>query len=214
MASERFHFPPQDRTTQASECGSLSQHPLSQATILSEGESNSCCSLSQHSLSPGDEGRQKENVHPPLIATTDRQGVPSRDVTVSRENDSETLTDPADKRVGEAAEDETFFLSKEIPAQHLLELLQKDVGMPSSSSSAVSSASETSVKIAASFSKEPKNSQVCKPGIDQSTVRREGPPGEASLLQQQTQPPDRDLLIFWEDFARFFFLCVCCKSQS
>ncbi|XP_041809058.1 uncharacterized protein alms1 isoform X2 [Chelmon rostratus] len=193
MASERFHFPPQDRTTQASQRGSLSQHPLAQATILSEEGSNSCCSLSQHSLSLADEVRQEETVHPPLIATTDRQGLPSRDVTVSRQNNSETLTDPAGKPVGEAAEDETFFLRKEIPAQHLLELLQKDIGMPSSSSSAVSSASETSVKIVASFSKEPKSSQICKSDIDQSTVRREGPPGEASLPQQQTKPPDRNV---------------------
>ncbi|XP_076604660.1 ALMS1 centrosome and basal body associated protein isoform X2 [Chaetodon auriga] len=190
MASERFHFPPQDHTTQASEHGSLSQHPLAQATILSEEGPNSCCSLSQYSLSPGDEGRQKESIHPPLIATTDGQGVPRKDDTVSRENDSETLTDPADKPVGEAAEDEAFFLSKEIPAQQLLELLQKDVGMPSSSSSAVSSASETSVKIAASFSKEPKSSQACKSDIDQRTVTREHPPGEASL-QQQIQPRDQ-----------------------
>lgn len=192
MASERFRFQPQDHTTQASDHGSLSQHPLAQATILSEEGANSCCSLSQHSLSPADEGRREETVHSPLIATTDRQGVPSRDNTGSRE-DSETLTDPPDKQVGEAAEDETFFLNKDIPAQHLLELLQKDIGMPSSSSSAVSSTSETSVKTAESFAKESKSTQVCKPGIDQIMVRREGPPGEASLPQRQTQQPDRDL---------------------
>ncbi len=187
MASDRFHFLPQDRTTQASERGSLSQHPLAQATIQSEDGANSCCSLSQHSLSPADEGRQEETVHSPLIATTDRQGGRFRDDTGSRR-------DSPDEPVGEAAEDETFFLSKEIPAQHLLELLQKDIGMPSSSSSsAVSSASETSVKTAESFAKESKNTQVCKPDIDQSAVRREGPPGEASLPQRQTQRPDRDL---------------------
>ncbi|XP_073338957.1 uncharacterized protein alms1 [Pagrus major] len=183
MASERFRFPSQDRTTQASERGSLSQHPLAQATTLSEEGASSCCSLSQHSLSPGDKGRQKD---------TDRQEVPSRDDTSNREKDSDTVTDPPDKPAGQAAEDETFFLNKEIPAQHLLELLQKDIGMPSSSSSAVSSASETSVKIAASFSKESKSTQVYKPEIDQSTVRREGPPGEASRPQQQIQQPDRD----------------------
>ncbi|XP_035530533.1 platelet binding protein GspB isoform X2 [Morone saxatilis] len=170
-ASERFHFPPQHCTTQSSEHASLSQHPLAQATILSEDGANSCCSLSQHSLSPGDEGR------------------PSRDDTGSREKHSETLTGPSEKPEGEAAEDETFFLSKEIPAQHLLALLQKDIGMLSSSSSAVSSASETSVKTAASFTEDYKSAKVCKPGTDQ----REGPPGEASLPQRQTQQPDRDL---------------------
>lgn len=176
MASERLHFLPQDRTTQASECGSLSQHPLAQATVLSEEGVSSCGSLSQHSLSPGDK---------------DKQEVPSRDDTGNREKDSDTVTDPPDKPAGQAVEDETFFLNKEIPAQHLLELLQKDIGMlSSSSSSAVSSASETSVKISASFSKESKSTQVCKPEIDRSTVRREGPPGEASGPQQHTQQRD------------------------
>ncbi|XP_029315845.1 uncharacterized protein alms1 isoform X2 [Cottoperca gobio] len=191
MASERFHVPPQDRTTRASD--SLSQHPLAQTTVLSEGGVSSYCSLSQHSLSPGDEGRREETVHSSPIATTDRRGVLSRDDSGTREKDSETQTDPPDKPVGEAVEDETFFLSKDIPAQHLLELLQKDIGMPSSSSSAVSSASETSVKAAASFAEECKSAQVCKPGIEQSLVRREGPPGEASLPQQLTKQPARDL---------------------
>nr|XP_046268644.1 uncharacterized protein alms1 isoform X2 [Scatophagus argus] len=192
MASEKFHFPPQDRTTQGFELDSLSQHPLAQETILSGEEENSSGSPSQHSLSPGDEGRQMETVRSPLIATTDGQGVQSKD-TGSRGNKSETVTDPPDKTVVENSEDETFFLSKEIPAQHLLELLQKDIGMPSGSSSALSSASETSMKIASSFSKESKSSQDSKPGTYQSTVRREGPPGEASHPQQQTQQPNRDL---------------------
>ncbi|XP_070698553.1 serine-rich adhesin for platelets [Pempheris klunzingeri] len=192
MASERFHFPPQDRTTQASERGSLSQHPLAQETILSEKGASSCCSLSQHSLSPGDEGRQKEAVHSPLIATTDGHRIPTRGVAGSRE-DSETLSNPPDKPVGEAAEDETFFLRKDIPAQHLLDLLQKDVGMPSSTSSAISSASDISVKNTASFSGQSKSPRISKPGIDQSKFRREGPPGEACLPQQRTQQPDRDL---------------------
>ncbi|XP_078133733.1 ALMS1 centrosome and basal body associated protein isoform X2 [Sander vitreus] len=186
MASERFHIPPQDRTTQASECGSLSQHPLAQATILSEEEVSSCCSLSQHSLSLINEGRREETVHSPMIATTDRQGVQSSDDTGSREKDLVTLTGPPDKPVGETDEDEAFFLSKNIPAQHLLDLLQKEIGMASSSSSAFSSASKTSVKAAASFPRESKS-------IDQSMDRREGPPGEVSLCQQHTQEPDRDL---------------------
>ncbi|XP_034381173.1 uncharacterized protein alms1 isoform X2 [Cyclopterus lumpus] len=193
VASERFNVPLWDRTTLASECGSLSQHPLAQATILSEGVS-SCCSLSQHSVSLIEEGRHKETVHSPPIATTDRPGVPSRDKDSSREKDFKMHTDPPDKPVGEAAEDETFFLSKDIAAQHLLKLLQKDIGMPSSSSSsAVSSNSETSVKAAASYSEQSKSTEVCKPATDQSMVRREGPPGEASLPQQQTQQTNKDL---------------------
>uniref|UniRef100_UPI0037E702C8 serine-rich adhesin for platelets n=1 Tax=Semicossyphus pulcher TaxID=241346 RepID=UPI0037E702C8 len=190
MASERFHFPPQDRTTQASEHGSLSQHPLAQATILSEEGASSCCSLSQHSLSPGDNSRGKET---PILPPTDTQGVASSENSGSRKKDTVKLTYPPDKTIGEASEDETFFLSKDVPAQHLLDLLQKDIGMPSSSSSAVSSASETSVKKAASFAEEAKSNKVCKPDIGQSTVRREGPTGEVSFPQQQTQQPDRDL---------------------
>ncbi|XP_054470241.1 platelet binding protein GspB [Anoplopoma fimbria] len=194
VASERFHLPLQDRTTQASERGSLSQHPLAQETILSEGVS-SCCSLSQHSLSLTDEGRREEIVHSPPISTTDGQGVPSRDDASNRKKDLEMLPDPLYKPVGETAEDETFFLSKDIPAQHLLALLQKDIGMPSnsSSSSAISSASETSVKAAGSYAEESKSTNICEPATDQSMVRREGPPGEASLPQRQTQQPDKAL---------------------
>ncbi|XP_026165117.1 mucin-4 [Mastacembelus armatus] len=174
MASERFHHPPQDCTTQLSDCGSLSQHPLAQTTVSEEGASN-CCSLSQHSLSPGDEGRREQMAHSPLIATTDKL---SSDDVGNREYDSETLSN----LVGEAKEDETFFLRKDISTQHLLELLQKDVGMLSSSS-AVSSASEKSVRSIVSL--------VCKPDTEQGVVRREGPPGEASLSEHQTHQPDR-----------------------
>ncbi|XP_042356652.1 serine/arginine repetitive matrix protein 2 [Plectropomus leopardus] len=183
MASEKFHSPPEDSTSQASERGSLSQHPLAQATVLSE-EGVSSCSLSQHSLSLTDDHRREERVHSPQ---NDTQRAPFRDKTDSRRE--ETRTDPSDEPAGEAAENEIFFLSKDIPAQHLLEILQKDIGMPSSSSAA-SSASESSVKAAASFAKESKGTKVCKPCVD---LRREGPPGEASLSLQQTKQPDRDL---------------------
>nr|XP_020459791.1 Alstrom syndrome protein 1 isoform X2 [Monopterus albus] len=185
MASEKFHFPPQDHTIQASECGSLSQHPLAQATNLSEEGVSSCCSLSQHTLSPGNEGSGEEMAHSPLIATTASQQMPSREEAGSREKASEKLG----KLVVEAAKDETLFLSKDIPAQHLLELLQKDVGMLSSSSSAVSSASETSVKSIASLVEASKSNIVCKSGTD--VVKREGPSGEASLPQQQTPQLER-----------------------
>ncbi|KAI4804202.1 hypothetical protein KUCAC02_025836 [Chaenocephalus aceratus] len=196
VASERFHVPLQDHTSQASERGSLSQYPLDQATNLSGEGVSSCCSLSQHSLSPGDEGRREEKVHPPAIATTYRRGVPSSDDSDRREEDSGTQTDPPDTPVGEAAQYDISFLSKDVPAQHLLELLEKDIGMQrrsSSSSSALSSSSETSVKVALSFAEDSKSIQVCKPGFEQSMGKREGPPGEASLPQQQSKQADRGL---------------------
>ncbi|KAF7666136.1 hypothetical protein LDENG_00116820 [Lucifuga dentata] len=180
VASEKFLRPAQDRIAQASEHGPLSQHPLTEETALSEDS----CSLSQHSLSPADEGRQKEMEY-------SSQQIQSRENMSRKEMDTQTLTGPVDKPVDQA-EDDTFFLSKDVPAQHLLELLQKDVGMPSGSSSAVSSGSEISLKRAGAFSGESKSAKVCKAGIEQSTVRREVPPGEASLTQKQTLQPQRD----------------------
>ncbi|XP_047466496.1 mucin-17 [Mugil cephalus] len=174
MASERFHFPLQDHTAHVSECGSLSQHPLAQATILSEEGEISCSSLSPHSLSPRDQGKQEENTS----SADDRQETPPRDETGSRIKEPETRPNPPDKPVGEAVEDETFFLNKDVRAKHLLELLQKDVGVPDSSGSVVSSASETSVKSTLSFT-------------EGHMAVREGPPGEASFSLQQKQQHDR-----------------------
>ncbi|KAM6968668.1 uncharacterized protein alms1 [Tautogolabrus adspersus] len=192
MASESSHFPP-DISSKASERGSLSQHPLTQTTILSEEGASSCCALSQHSLSPSDNSKGKETLRTPPMTPSDRQGVSSSDGSYTKKKDLQKLANLSDKRKGEADEDETFFLSKDVPAQHLLDLLQKDFGMPSSSSSAVSSASETSLKTAASFAEEAKSTEVCKPNTDQSTARIEGPTGEVSLPQKQTQPLERDL---------------------
>ncbi|XP_074547750.1 uncharacterized protein alms1 isoform X2 [Halichoeres trimaculatus] len=190
MATERSHSPPRDSTIQASECGSLSQHPLAQETILSEEGTYSRCSLSQHNLSPGDNNTGKGTVQSSLIPSdTDRQGGSSSEDSNMGKKDSEMLTDPPDKSVREAAEDETFFLNKDVPAKHLLDLLQKDFGMPSSSSSAVSSISNTSVKTAASLAEEAKSTKVCQPGVVQSMFGREGPTGEVSP-PQQTQKPD------------------------
>lgn len=177
MASERFQFLSQDHTTCTSERGSLSQHPLAQASILSEEGKSSCCSLSQHSLSPGEQSKREERVHPPVIVI---------DMS-SREKDLETLIKPGAKLEGEPVEDETFFLSKNIPAQHLLKLLQKDVGMLSSNSSATSSASETSVKRTEPSTEESKSTEVCELTTQQTTDVREHPPGEVSFPQQQTQ---------------------------
>ncbi|XP_069016553.1 LOW QUALITY PROTEIN: mucin-12 [Embiotoca jacksoni] len=169
MASGRFRFPLQDRTTRVSERGSLSQHPLVQPTIVSEEAASSCCSLSQHSLSPG-------ILHPPMTVTAeDRRGLRSPDETGDSKKPEETLKN---QPVGEAGEDETFFLRKDVSARRLLELLQKDVGMPSSSS-AVSSASDPSVKSTVSFTDEFKSSEV-------SAARREGAPAGA-----EAQQPDR-----------------------
>lgn len=172
MASERFHSLAQDQTTQASDRGSLSQHPLAQATVLYEEGASSCCSLSQHSLSPGHESRQEEIAHSLLIATGNRE------------------KDSSGSPAVEAAEDEMFFLRKDVPAKQLLECLQKDVGMLSSSS-VVSSASGASMNSIASLVERSRSTNVCKPGHDQSMVKREGPPGEASLSQQQTQQLDK-----------------------
>lgn len=191
MASERFHSPPQDSTTQASECGSLSQHPLAQETILSEEGTSSRCSLSLHSLSPADNNTGKETLQSSRIPSADRQGGSSTKDSNMRKKDLEMLTDPPDKRARMVAEDETFFLNKDVPAKHLLDLLQKDFGMPSSSSSAVSSTSNTSVKTAASLAEEAKSTKVYKPSIVTDTFGREGPTGEVSP-PQQTQKPDRD----------------------
>ncbi|KAM4625961.1 uncharacterized protein alms1 [Polymixia lowei] len=182
VASERFHIPPQGRTSQASEHGSLSQHPLAQTTVLSEEGASSCCSLSQHSMSPGDEGRQREMAHSPAIpATVKGHGGTrcARDGTGSKESD-------ADKPLGGAFEGDVSFLSGDISAGQLLELLQKDVGMPSGSSSAVSSASETSLKRAGSFGEESKSVGVSKQDMDQSRGRREGPRGSAAHSQPET----------------------------
>ena len=87
MASGRFEFPPQDRTTRYPERDSLSQNPLAQATILSEEGGSSCCSLSQHSLSPRNQEKHEDMDHPAKTVTADhRQGILSRE---SRE-ESET----------------------------------------------------------------------------------------------------------------------------
>ncbi|XP_029982902.1 mucin-17 isoform X2 [Sphaeramia orbicularis] len=179
MISEKLHFTPLG----ALECPSLTRRALAQEARLSEEGGSSCSSLSQHSLSP-DEGRREERVSPPLTGTTENKpGVEDKDM--------ETLTDQINKPVGEAPDSDTFFLSKDVPAQHLLELLQKDVGILSSSSSAVSSSSETSVKRTTSTCEEPKNRQVSEADSDHSMVMREGPPGEASVSPQLTRQTDR-----------------------
>ncbi|XP_076002824.1 ALMS1 centrosome and basal body associated protein isoform X2 [Genypterus blacodes] len=170
VASERFDCPPKDSSL-GFEHGQLSQHPLAQETTLSDDRASSCY-LSQHSLSPGSEDGQ-EMVHSPLDSRLETQ--PSEG-TSSKEKDAQALSVPS----AESVEDDTFFLRKDVPAQHLLRLLQKDVGMPSGSSSAVSSASERT----GSFSGDSKRA-------DRSTFRREVVPGEASVSGQQKRRPER-----------------------
>ncbi|XP_056868006.1 mucin-19 isoform X2 [Takifugu flavidus] len=177
MASETFKFVPHNCSPQASEHGVLS---LLEAPLGPEDES-SCCSLSQHSFSPSNDDRPKRTSHSSLSVTADRREAPPRD-------DTEPVTDPQNHPGVEAAEDEAFFLNKEIPAQHLLKLLQKDVGMLTDSSSTTSSASVISGNIIPSISEEPKSSQTCKEAIPPTETPLE-PPCDVSLPQQQS---DRD----------------------
>lgn len=171
MASEMFKFGPQ-----ASEHGELSllEEPLV------PGDESSCYSLSQHSFSLLNEDRPKRSSHSSLFVTADRREAPPGDNT-------EPVTDPQNH----PAVDEAFFLNKEIPAQHLLKLLQKDVGMLTDSSSTLSSASVISGNIIPSISEEPKSSQTRKEAIPQPETPLE-PPCDVSLAQQQNQQSGRD----------------------
>lgn len=176
MASEKFNFARKNCTSQTSEHGLLS---LLEAPLLPEGES-SCCSLSQHSFSPVNEGRPKTTSHSSLFVRADR-----------KEDKTELVTDPQNHPEVEAAEDEAFFLDKEVRAQHLLKLLQKDFGMLTDSSSTVSSASLTSGNIIPSVSEQPKSSQTHKQAITQTETPQE-PLCEVYLSQQHEQQSDRD----------------------
>lgn len=191
MASGRFDVPLQDRTAYYSEHDSLSQHPLAQATILSEEGSGSCYSQTLHNLSPSSQEKQEEMDHQLIktVTTDNSQQTLSRGSSGNMEKDSEAFRNPRDNYLGEAGEDEMFFLSN-IPAEHLLKLLQKEVGMQSSSSSHISSTSEVFMKSAASITDESKSTKVCRIATDQNMVMREGPPGEACFPQQHTRELD------------------------
>lgn len=145
---------------------------------LVPGDESSCYSLSQHSFSLLNEDRPKRTSHSSLFAPADRREAPPGDNT-------EPETDPQNHPAEEA-----FFLNKEIPAQHLLKLLQKDVGMLTDSSSTISSASVISGNIIPSISEEPKSSQTCKEAIPQPETPLE-PPCDVSLAQQQNQQSGR-----------------------
>ncbi|KAG5265491.1 hypothetical protein AALO_G00243080 [Alosa alosa] len=109
---------------------SLSQHPLGE-------DEGSSCSLSQHSLSPGERhqvtpGREYER------DSAEDQGYERRGE--GEEEEGEERSAPRGRE--EDDDDDGSFLNSSVPARTLLELLEKDVGVVSSSS-AVSSASET-----------------------------------------------------------------------
>lgn len=165
MASEKFHFVPQNYTTQASEQGLLSEYPLMQTTLLSEGEI-SCCSLSQHSFSVLNEGRPRTTGHSSPSITADGKESPPTDNT-------EPVTDPPD-HPEVAVEDEAFFLNKEMTAQHLLEPLRKDIGMLTDSSS--TAFSNINLPVFA----EPKSSETCK-----QAETPQQPAREVSVSQEQ-----------------------------
>ncbi|XP_016535891.1 uncharacterized protein alms1 isoform X2 [Poecilia formosa] len=121
MVSERLRFLIHDSTTNSSEQSSLSQHPLSQATLLSDEGASSNFSPSQHDtqrkLSSGD----------------------------NKETKLETEYNLTDSNKVGIHEDETIFLHKDISMQDP-QANQRQVGMQSSSSSSVSSESLTSIK--------------------------------------------------------------------
>lgn len=144
-----------------------------QTTLLSESEM-SCCSLSQHSFSPLNEDRPKTTGHSSLSVTADRK------------DNTEPVTDPQDRPEVEAAEDEAFFLNKDISARHLLKLLQNDIGMQTDSSSTVSSECVVSGNINLPVSA-PKSSPTPKQAIAVTPQER---PCEVSPPQKQLSDSD------------------------
>ncbi|KAK7904119.1 hypothetical protein WMY93_016726 [Mugilogobius chulae] len=130
VASEKFHVPPHEFTSQTLDQASLSQHPLaSEMTVLSEEAQSSCGSLSQHSLSPERVKTKEESEHLAPITEEDKD-------IVSKVTFSSNL---------EKVED-TYFLNKDVPAQQLMQILQKHVGVPSSSSSSSRSSKKSQTK--------------------------------------------------------------------
>ena len=89
--------------------------------------------------------------------------------------------------LGGSPDDDASFLSREVPVRALLGLLQKEMGMPSGSSSAVSSASETSLNRTSSFG-EGRSSGVAKPEAGQGagSSRRPSPGGPQTETGQHS----------------------------
>ncbi|XP_070296138.1 uncharacterized protein alms1 isoform X1 [Salvelinus sp. IW2-2015] len=166
----------------------LSEHPLGHTSTLSQSEerASSCCSLSEHSMSPGDGlGQPEEDSYAATVRDnegqkTHRSGVLTRT----------SLRDP-DRPLSVLPDDNASFLSGDIPARKLLQLLQKDVGMPSGSSSAVSSASETSLNRTNFFGGESRSdSCVSKPGglREERDVSQRVQPDVSPELQPDVSP--------------------------
>ena len=177
IASDRFLVPPLDSGgVQPVDHASLSQHPLAHITSLSEEGASNCCSLSQHSLSPADDTRKPEDDSYRAIIRVDEGRETSLSGVRTEGRDDRPPTRPYDP-LGGSPDDDASFLSGDVPARTLLGLLQKEVGMPSgSSSSAVSSASETSLNRTTSFG-EGKSSGVTKPEAGQGAGSRQPSPG-------------------------------------
>ncbi|XP_053702076.1 uncharacterized protein alms1 isoform X2 [Synchiropus splendidus] len=161
VASTQSDLPPHDHTTHSSV--SLSQHPLAQTSVLSEISESSC---SQFSLQDDgvDETLHSSGTNKLMVAPSGGRELQSPD----RPNQSPT--------------DEPYFLSKPVAADQLLDLLQKDVVVPSSSSSAVSSQKSLS----AAF----RETDTFKTTVDHSTTTRQGPSGEACASQGQASFPE------------------------
>ncbi|XP_029568476.1 uncharacterized protein LOC115161822 isoform X2 [Salmo trutta] len=164
----------------------LSEHPLGHTSTLSQSEemASSCCSLSEHSMSPGDGlGQPEEDRYP--VTGRDNEGQKTH-----RSGTRTSLLDP-DRPVAVLPDDSASFLSGDIPARKLLELLQKDVGMPSGSSSAVSSVSEISLNRINLFGGESRSdSCVSKPdGLrEERDVSQRVQPDVSPELQPDVSP--------------------------
>ncbi|XP_036372307.1 uncharacterized protein LOC118769380 [Megalops cyprinoides] len=117
-------------------------------------ETSSCCSLSQHTMSPDSRDGDEDVGHFEMVLDERQQerepcyGVADQPTQTS---DGKEQSSPKTKQQAEQhkvkvfSQDDTSFLSGDVPAPLLLELLQKDVGFSDSSSSLASSASETSM---------------------------------------------------------------------
>ncbi|XP_014067159.2 uncharacterized protein alms1 isoform X2 [Salmo salar] len=164
----------------------LSEHPLGHTSTLSQSEemASSCCSLSEHSMSPGDGlGQPEEDRYP--VTVRDNEGQKTH-----RSGTRTSLLDP-DRPLAVLPDDSASFLSGDIPARKLLELLQKDVGMPSGSSSAVSSVSEISLNRINFFGGESRSdSCVSKPDClrEERNVSQRVQPNVSPELQPDVSP--------------------------
>ncbi|CAL9686858.1 unnamed protein product [Knipowitschia caucasica] len=192
VASETFQIPPHEVTAQILDQASLSQHPLAPDTTVLSGEAgSSCCALSQHSLSPDVNKIRDESVHLAPI-TEEEQSLVSKVIF---------------GRNLEKVED-TYFLNKNIAAQQLMQTLQKDVGVPSSSSCSSHSSLKKSTETTEPESTDKLNHNLI----------REGPPGEATVSQNLPKPSRnsyiKDLKINVSEDSNVSFGSRCTKPDD